>query len=83
MNYGAVTWGLPTSDATTSQFTITRNIANVSGGPVTVNEAGLYVRGSKYTSHYYFMTIRDVIGGGIVVPNGQTLTVNYRIQGVI
>ena len=29
------------------------------------------------------MTIRDVIGGGIAVPNGQTLTINYRFQGVI
>jgi len=26
------------------------------------------------------MVIRDMIPGGIAVPNGQTLTVNYRIQ---
>lgn len=82
MNYGAVTFGLPTSDSTTSQFTITRNFSNVSGGSVTVQEIGLYVRGFIWNSTYYFMAIRDVTGG-IVIPNGQTLTVNYRIQAVI
>jgi hypothetical protein len=82
MNYSAVTWGNPASDATTSQFTITRNFANVSGGDVTVNEIALYVwaysGGAKD-----FCIIRDVIAGGITVPNGQTLTINYRIQVVI
>lgn len=84
LQYGAVTYGAPASDATTSQFTITRNFANGSGGAITVNEAGLYVRAldSGYTVRY-FMTVRDVIGGGISVPNGQTLTLNYRPQAVI
>jgi len=67
------------SDATTSQVTITRNFANASGGAITVNEIALYVEGSTG----YFMTIRDVIVGGILVPNGQTLTVNYREQVVV
>ena len=31
----------------------------------------------------YFLIIRDVISGGIDVPNGQTLTVNYREQAAI
>ena len=83
LDHGAVTFGAPASDATTSQFTITRNFANASGGSITVNEIGLYVRGYKYNILYYFMTIRDVISGGIAVPNGQTLTVNYRLQAVI
>jgi len=83
LQYGAVTFGAPASDATTSQFTITRNFANGSGGAITVNEIGLYGKGYKYVTDYYFMTIRDVIGGGILVPNGQTLTVNYRPQAVI
>jgi len=82
LQYGAVTFGAPASDATTSQFTITRNFANASGGAITVNEIGLYVIGYD-GSNRYFMTIRDVIGGGIPVPNGQTLTVNYRLQAVI
>ena len=82
-NYSAVTFGAPASDATTSQFTITRDFANVSGGAVTVNEIALYVKGYKYDTSYYFMIIRDVISGGISVPNGQTLTVNYREQAVV
>jgi len=83
LQYSAVTFGAPASDATTSQFTITRNFANASGGAITVNEIGLYVKGYIYNVTYYFMTIRDVIPGGINVPNGQTLTVNYRPQTVI
>ncbi len=83
LQYSAVTFGAPASDATTSQFTITRNFANSSGGAITVNEIGLYVKGYLYNVTYYFMSIRDVIAGGIAVLNGQTLTVNYRIQAVI
>ena len=83
MQYGAVTYGAPSSDTTTSQFTITRNLANASGGSVTVNEIGVYVEASVYSTIYYFLTIRDVIGGGIAVPNGQTLTINYRPQAVV
>lgn len=83
LNYGQVAFGAPASDATTSQLTITRNFANASGGAITVNEVGLYCRcaDSGYTARY-IMIIRDVTGG-IAVPNGQTLTVNYRPQGVI
>jgi len=83
LQYSAVTFGAPASDATTSQFTITRDFANASGGAITINEIALYVAGFKYNTSYYFMTIRDVIAGGISVPDGQTLTVNYREQVVI
>ncbi len=92
LQYSIGTWGAPASDATTSQFTITRNFANASGGGITVNELGLYVKGisgkpwlasSQAGIVRYFMTIRDVIAGGILVGNGQTLTINYRPQVVI
>lgn len=83
LQYGAVTFGAPASDATISQFTITRDFANASGGAITVNEIALYVKGYKFMTTYYFMIIRDVIAGGIAVPNGQTLTVNYREQAVV
>lgn len=79
LQYSAVTFGAPASDASVSQFTITRNFANASGGAITVNEIALYVKGFDTVSRY-FMTIRDVIGGGIAVPDGQTLTINYRKQ---
>jgi hypothetical protein len=85
LQYSIVTYGAPAADATTSQFTITRNFANGSGGAITVNEVGLYVETAPGGTPvpYYFMTIRDVIAGGISVPNGQTLTVNYRPQAVV
>lgn len=82
LQYSAVTFGAPASDATTSQFTITRDFANGSGAGITVNEIGLYVYAGRYITNFSFMTIRDVIAGGILVPNGQTLTVNYRPQVV-
>ncbi|MDD4985696.1 MAG: hypothetical protein PHQ43_07900 [Dehalococcoidales bacterium] len=87
LQYSAVTFGAPSADPTTSQFTITRNLANASGGAITPTEFGLYVLTNIWSTlapfNKYFMTIRDVIGGGIAVPNGQTLTINYRLQGVI
>lgn len=77
LSYAAQAWGVPASDVTTSHFTVTRNISNNSGGAITVNEVALYVQGYDGSARY-FMIIRDVIAGGINVPNGQTLTVNYR-----
>lgn len=83
LQYSAVTFGAPASDSTTSQFTITRNFANGSGGAITVNEIGLYVNAYFHNTQVNVMTIRDVIAGGIAVPNGQTLTINYRLQAAI
>ncbi len=87
LQYSATTFAAPAADATTAQFTITRNFANGSGGAVVVNEIGLYVLGKVSgagagPTDRFFMIIRDVIGGGISIPNGQTLTVNYRPQVV-
>lgn len=81
LQYSAVTFGAPSSDATTSQFTVTRNFANGSGAQVTVHELTLVVQSYADSNiQYSHMVIRDMIPGGIAVPNGQTLTVNYRIQ---
>lgn len=81
MQYGGVTFGAPGSDATTSQLTITRNFtANVGG--ITPTEIGLYCRAYDGAARY-FMIIRDVIAGGILVPAGNVLTTNYRLQATI
>lgn len=83
LQYSAVTFGAPTSDATTSQFTITRDFANASGGDVVVRELGLAVWALMATyADTYHLVIRDVITP-LTVPNGQTLTVNYRIQTTV
>jgi hypothetical protein len=91
VQYGNVAYGLPTSTASASSFTIVRAFSNVSGGAITINEVGLYVKcmtalmasGGVFPSYSYFMTIRDVIAGGISLLNGETLTINYRFQGAI
>jgi len=85
LQYSLTSVAAPASDVTTSQFTITRNFANGSGGAITVNEIACCVLVQAYPSatSYYFTIIRDVIAGGIAVPNGQTLTVNYRPQAVV
>jgi len=77
LGYSAVTFGAPATDGSTSQFTITRDFANSSGGAITVREIGLYVRGSTG----YYLAVRDAVN--ISIPNGETLTVNYRIQGTV
>ena len=68
----------PGAESVTSQFTITRDFANNSGGEVTVREIGLVV---KLATTLYFLTIRDAVN--IAIPNGETLTVNYRIQATV
>lgn len=84
MNYSTMTFASPASDATTSQITLTRNFANASGGAITVKEIALYCHARRFgIAVISVMLIRDVIGGGILVPNGQTLTVNYRPQAVV
>jgi len=93
LQYGGVTFGLPTSNLTISHFTVTRNFANASGNPIAIYEIGLYVKGDNplpwlenrgsRSLRYNFCTIRDVIVAGISILNGETLTVNYRQQCVI
>jgi len=90
LQYGGMTFGLPTSNLTTSIFTLTRVLSNASGDAITVYELGLYANGygarpdsGQIRGLFRFMTIRDVIGIGIVIQNGESLTVNYRFQGVV
>lgn len=79
MQYSAVTFGAPTSDGSTAHFTITRDFSNNSGGSITVKEIGLAVNFYSYLgSTEIILTIRDAVD--IAVPDGETLTVNYRIQ---
>ncbi|GAH16632.1 unnamed protein product, partial [marine sediment metagenome] len=59
-NYSAMTWGAPGSDATISQFTLTRNFTAV--GARVVNEIALYCQAEDTAGAMReFMIIRDVI----------------------
>jgi len=81
--YGPMGIDPPAAGASLSQFTMTRDFVNGSGADITVYELGVYVKSGKGTNDQVFCTIRDVEAGGIVVTNGLTLTVNYRIQAAI
>lgn len=84
LQYSAMAYGAPAHDTITSQFTLTRNFANGSGGAITVYETGLYCRGYYTDSTVgYFCIVRDVVGAGIAIANGSTLTLNYRPQGAV
>lgn len=67
--------------ALSAQLTLSRSFANASGGIITVNEIGLNGRTMSENNPFYWKTLfaRDVIAGGITVPNGSTLTLNYRV----
>ena len=82
LQYSAVAFGAPTSDGAVSHFTITRDFSNASGGPVTVREVGLVAQfGRMGSGSDYFLTIRDAVN--ITIPDGETLTVNYRLQATV
>ena len=84
LQYSDMAIAHPAYDATTSQLTVTRDFANGSAGTVTVYEIGLILTMQEIDdTTRYFLVIRDVIVGGIAVPTGQTLTVNYRIQATV
>ena len=82
LQYSAVTFGAPTSDGSVSHFTITRDFSNASGSPITVREVGLVVYFQRMGSGAsYYLTIRDAVN--ITIPDGETLTVNYRLQATV
>lgn len=88
MQYGGMTYGLPTATAAVSSFTLVRSFSNNSGGAIAVNEASVYARcyNSMHDNslcYFYFMLLRDVIAGGILVLDGETMTLNYRYQAAV
>jgi hypothetical protein len=65
---------------TTKQVVWIRYFNNNSGGPVTVNEVGIYTRGTVGGSTVYYMLCRDLLAGGVTVPDAGQLKVTYTIQ---
>ena len=81
LQYSNMAIAYPAINGFISQLTLTRDFSNGPAGAVTVNEIGIYVQFRDATATTrYFMVIRDTIVGGIAVPAGVTLTINYRIQ---
>jgi hypothetical protein len=63
-------------------FTIQRNMENRGSPSITVYEVGLFVRLPITTSPYYFsvMLARDLIPGGIAIPQYYVLQVRYLLR---
>ena len=79
LQYGAMTYGAPSTTATTTTFRFTRVFTNGSGGTVTVQEIGLVGESSGGNN---FLFVRDLTGA-VAVTNGQQLTVNYDFTTTI
>jgi len=79
--YGSHTFEPVTVSGSTVYFRIIRVFTNNSGASITVNEVGLYTMTSNQaTSTGIHCIARDLISGGITVPDGGTLTLRYLIQ---
>jgi hypothetical protein len=71
-------FGQITVNGNTSSFTITSTIANSSGSPITVTEAGLYAQTTS--SLISGLLTHDLLSSPITVPNGASITVSYTIS---
>lgn len=81
LRYLAATFNGPFEDSTGTWFQIIRAFVNNDSSSLTVNEIGLY--GYDNANSTAFCHVRDVIGGGVAVPAGETLTVTYTLKTVI
>lgn len=62
------------------EFIVKRTFTNLSGGQITVTEAGIY---TKSATSYIHCIIRDVLGAGIDVPDKCSLTVIYTVRTTV
>jgi len=64
------------------EFTIRRYFTNLSGGSITVNEAGIHSAGTDYNDYYAwaFLIARDIVSPGVAVANTELLRVSYVPQ---
>lgn len=79
LDYGAHVWIDAQVVGANVDLQIQRTFINNSGGGVTVEECGIYV---KSYNVYFFMIIRDVTGT-VTVNDGQTLTVDYTLRTTV
>lgn len=81
MQYGGCTQQDPYDNSGTVSMIIQRLVTNQSGGTITINEIGVYVR-LYNSSYYYYCIIRDVLGVGVSVTNGSSKLIEYVFQTV-
>ena len=65
---------------TTKRIQWIRYFNNNSGGAITVNEVGMYTKGCIAAYAITYMLCRDLVSGGVEVPDTGQLKVTYTIQ---
>ena len=65
---------------TTKKTQWVRYFNNNSGGAITVNEVGMYTKGCISSYAITYMLCRDLVSGGVEVPDTGQLKVTYTIQ---
>lgn len=78
LDYGAHTWIDAQVVGANVDLQVQRTFINNSGGNVTVEECGIYVK----SEGWFFMIIRDITGT-VTVEDGQTLTVDYTLRTTV
>ena len=76
LSYGVTNFNNPQNSGNDRYFEVYRTFTNSSGASITVYEIGMIM----YNGSYYFLACRDVISGGIEIPNGQALTLTYKVK---
>ena len=69
--------GAPSTSGSTRRFTVQRVFVNNSGASITIQECGIY--GLEVATLYNFCVVRDIVSGGLAVPNGGSATLTYTI----
>jgi len=79
MLYGATTVEDYTDEDSVTRFRIIRAFTNSSGGAITVKEIGIAICNFVAGAKRYFLIARDVLPSPQVVPDGNTITIRYRL----
>lgn len=80
LSYSASAAYAVTTVDTTKKNTLVRYFNNNSGGAITVNEVGLYIRAYVDNDLRYVMTARDLVSPGVEVVDTGQLKVTYTIE---
>jgi len=65
-------------------FLLTRTMVNGSGGTITINEIGIHMQPQTNIGvDTARLMIRDLLGAGVAVDNGETSTVQYTLRTTV
>ena len=82
-SHAAATFGGIVVDASSAQFTVSRIFNNQSGGPITINEAGIHAQNNRSGQiQHFFLIVRDLVSPGETVPSGGAATLVYTVRVV-